>query len=130
MNDAPEAAIVVPVIPEAKPEARANVRELLPARRNAETFEMKFGGLKGKHTITIGYYPDGRVGELFIVGGKSGEQIEAIARDFAVVTSTALQFGAPLSVIEHALTRNSQNEPMSIGGAVIDQLVKMERNTS
>lgn len=103
-----------------------NERELLPQRRGCETFEIKFGGLKGKHVITVGYYDDGRIGELFIVGGKSGEVVEAIARDFAVVASIALQHGAPLTAIEHALTRNSQGEPMSIGGAVIDHLVKME----
>lgn len=101
-------------------------REALPMRHASETFEIAFGGLKGNRVITVGFYPDGRIGEFFIIGGKSGEVIEAIARDLAVVTSMALQYGAPLRAIEHALTRNSQGEPLSIGGVVIDQLVKME----
>ena len=105
-------------------------REPLPMRRESETFEIAFGGLKGNHVITVGFYPDGRVGEFFIVGGKSGEQVEAIARDFAIVASMALQYCAPLNAIQHALTRNSQGEPLSIGGVVIDQLVKVEKQTA
>ena len=94
-------------------------RRQLPMRRYCETFELPFGGLAKGHTITAGYYPDGLLGEFFIVGGKSGEQVEAIARDFAIVTSRALQSGVTLEDIAHSITRDSQGAPSSIGGAVI-----------
>jgi hypothetical protein len=50
----------------------------------SETFELAFGGLNRSHTITLGFYEDGALGEVFINGGKSGEAVEAIARDGAV----------------------------------------------
>jgi hypothetical protein len=97
-------------------------RRALPMRRRSETFELAFGGLTKGHTITVGYYDDGSIGEVFINGGKSGEQVEAIARDGAVLVSMLLQYGAPLDTIRHALTRDSQAEPQSIVGAVVDRL--------
>lgn len=98
-------------------------RTPLPARRYSETFDVEFGGLSKVHTITAGYYDDGRIGEVFINGGKSGEQIEAIARDSAVLLSIALQFGAPMDVIAKALTRDGRDQPTSIICTVVDRLV-------
>jgi hypothetical protein len=89
-------------------------RRILPQRRSCETFEIDFGGLARSHTITLG--------EVFINGGKSGELVEAIARDGAVVLSLALQYGAELDNIRSAITRDAQGAPTSIIGAVLDQL--------
>jgi hypothetical protein len=97
-------------------------RYALPMRRRCETFEIDFGGLKKSHVITVGFYDDGSVGEVFINGGKSGEQVEAIARDGAVLLSMALQHGVSLDTIKHALTRDSQDAPQSIIGVVVDRL--------
>lgn len=105
-----------------------NNREPLPARRRCETFDLPFGGLTKNHTITVGYYDDDRPGEVFITGGKSGEQVEAIARDGAVLMSLALQHGATLDTIRHAITRNSFDEPLSIVGAVVEKLQKHKTN--
>ena len=99
-------------------------RQALPMRRRCETFEIDFGGLKKSHVVTVGYYDDGRPGEVFINGGKSGEQVEAIARDGAVLVSMALQHGVSLNTIRHALTRDSQDEPQSIVGAVVDRMAQ------
>ena len=99
-----------------------NERIALPARRHCETFELAYGGLTKGHTVTVGYYDDGRIGEVFINGGKSGEAVEAIARDGAVLLSIALQYGAPLDVIQHAITRDSQDAPQSVVGVVVDRL--------
>jgi hypothetical protein len=102
-------------------------RETLPARRHCETFELEFGGLHKPHTVSVGFYQDGRPAEVFITGGKSGELVDALARDFAVLVSLALQHNVPLKTISHALTRDTQNQPMSIAGAVVDRLTKAER---
>jgi hypothetical protein len=99
-------------------------RRILPQRRAAETFEIAFGGLDRAHTVTLGFYDDGSLGEVFINGGKSGEVVEAIARDGAVLLSLALQYGADLSNIRSAITRDSQDEPQSVIGAVIDRLTE------
>ena len=97
-------------------------RRILPQRRRAETFEVAFGGLDRAHTVTVGYYDDDAIGEVFIDGGKSGEMVESIARDGAVLLSLALQYGANLSNIESAITRDGQGAPASIIGAVVDRL--------
>jgi hypothetical protein len=99
-------------------------RHTLPQRRRCETFEIAFGGLDRRYTITVGYFEDGTIGEAFINGGKSGQAVEAIARDGAVLLSLALQYGAELSNIKSAITRDSQGEPASVIGAVIDRLVE------
>jgi hypothetical protein len=97
-------------------------RRALPACRHCETFELPFGGLNRAHTVTVGYYPDGSIGEVFINGGKSGEQVEAIARDGAVLLSMLLQHGVSLDTLRHAITRDGQGQPSSIIGVVVDRL--------
>ena len=98
------------------------IRRVLPQRRACESFDLDFGGLARAHTITIGFYDDGTIGEVFINGGKSGEQIEAIARDAAVILSLALQFGADLANIKSAITRDAQGDAQTIIGVVVDRL--------
>jgi hypothetical protein len=99
------------------------MREALQMRRSSETFELEFGQYMPLYVVTVGYYGDGRLGEVFINGGKSGELVEAIARDGAVLLSLALQFGAPIETIAKALTRDGQGQPSSLVGAVVDKLL-------
>ena len=101
-----------------------SARGTLPQRRHSETFEIEFGGLDRRYAVTCGYYDDGTLGEVFINGGKSGQQVEAIARDGAVILSLALQYGADLANIRSAITRDEQGEPSSVVGAVIDRLLE------
>jgi len=97
-------------------------RRDLPQRREAETFDIEFGGIGLKYLVTVGRYEGGDVGEVFINFPKSGAQAEAIARDGAVLLSLALQYGVPLDTIAHAITRDGQGAPSSIIGAVVDKL--------
>jgi hypothetical protein len=99
-------------------------RSMLPQRRPAETFAVHHGGQNTPFYVTIGYYPGGRIGEVFIAGGKSGSAFEAIARDGSVLLSIALQFGVPLETIQHAITREQNGGPSSIIGAVVDRLIQ------
>jgi hypothetical protein len=102
-------------------------RQHLPARRRSETFDLQWGGLAMPHTITVGFFEDGRIGEVFINGGKSGEQVEAIARDGAISLSFALQYGADINAIGKAVTRDARGVPQTIVGAVVDQLVELAK---
>lgn len=97
-------------------------RRILPQRRRAETFEIGWGGFDKRFAVTLGFYDDGALGEVFITGGKSGEAVEAIARDAAVVLSLALQYGADIENVASAITRDSTEAPSSILGAVVDEL--------
>src|SRR4249919_162939 len=96
------------------------IRRTLPQRRAAETFGMRFWNQP--FTVTVGFYPDGTPGEVFIDSRKTGGDVEAIARDAAVVISLALQHGTAIAMIQRAVTRNGQGEAASILGAIADRL--------
>jgi hypothetical protein len=98
-------------------------RRGLPQRRRCENFNFNFNNLR--HTVTVGYYPDGAIGEVFISFEKSGAPAEAIARDGAILLSLALQYGTPLEIIKFAVTRDQRGAPTSIMGAVVDKLLEI-----
>jgi hypothetical protein len=87
------------------------IRRTLPQRRAAETFDRRFRNQP--FTVTVGFYPDGTPGEVFIDGGKTGQDIQSTARDAAVVLSLAIQHGTPIEMIRHAVTRSGSGEPAS-----------------
>ena len=97
-------------------------RRQLPQRRYSETVEITGGGFDRRFAVTLGYYDDGAIGEVFITGGKSGQEIEAIARDGAVALSLALQYGAQIDNLISAITRDENGNPSSIIGAVLDRM--------
>lgn len=99
-------------------------RITLPQRRASETFEITHGGQNTAFAVTVGYYPgeERRVGEVFISGAKAGSEIDAVARDGAVLLSIALQHGVPLQTIRGALTREGNGKPSTIIGVVVDRL--------
>jgi hypothetical protein len=97
------------------------MRRVLPQRRAAETFNMRFWNQL--FTVTIGFYADGTPGEVFIDGGKTGQDIQSTARDAAVVLSLALQHGTPIETIRRAVTRGASEAPASILGAIVDALL-------
>jgi hypothetical protein len=97
-------------------------RQVLPQRRACETFPIRFWNQQ--FYVTVGFYPDGRAGEVFIDGGKSGQDVQATARDAAVVLSLALQHGTPLETIKRAISRDSAGNPTAIVGAIIDHLTE------
>ena len=77
------------------------LRERLPNRRFATTFDIVAGALR--YTTTVGYYPDGRIGEIFLDASKAGSDADSAARDSAITASIAMQFGANIETIRKAL---------------------------
>jgi hypothetical protein len=98
------------------------VRDRLPNRRPAETWDIEVGGLR--YTTTIGFYPDGRIGEIFLVNHKQGSQAGMMASDSAVLCSIALQHGVPIETLRRALMRDSRGKPSGPLGMVLDQLAE------
>ncbi|WP_428031513.1 hypothetical protein [Ancylobacter sp.] len=95
-------------------------RETLPNRRPAESFDFEIGHIR--YTATLGFYEDGRLGEVFLCGPKAGTDIEVNARDAAVVASIALQHGASPDVLRHGLSRDEEGRALSPIGKVLDLL--------
>ena len=96
------------------------MRRVLPQRRASETFDLRFWSQS--FTVSVGFYPDGTPGEVFVDARKTGGDVETIAKDAAVVISLALQHGAAVETLRHAIARNSNGMPSSILGAVIDAI--------
>ncbi len=70
------------------------VRRLLPRKRNSRTYRFKVADLKG--FFTIGEYPDGTPGELFISVSRQGSTLAGLMDSFAISMSHGLQYGVPL----------------------------------
>jgi hypothetical protein len=100
------------------PEKRdAPKRNRLPNRRDAETIAFELDG--SIFHLTVGYFPNGSVGEIFLNHDHSDSTLDVLASDAAILASLALQFGCPLDVIKHALKRASRGSPIA---AAMDQL--------
>jgi ribonucleoside-diphosphate reductase alpha chain len=84
------------------------VREKLPRTRASRTFEFRVADCKG--FATVGEYPDGRPGELFIGVSKQGSTLAGIMDAFAISVSHGLQYGVPLRVFIEQYT-NMRFEP-------------------
>jgi hypothetical protein len=97
-------------------------RVRLPNRRHAETFELECAGLR--YTCTVGRYPDGCIGELFLSNHKSNSAADTNARDAAVAFSFAVQFGADAEAIRRALSRDSHGSPLGPLGVALDAIAK------
>jgi ribonucleoside-diphosphate reductase alpha chain len=73
------------------------VRHRLPAERASITHKFGIGGHEGY--ITVGLYPSGAPGEIFIRMAKEGSTISGLMDSFATAISMALQHGVPLKVL-------------------------------
>ena len=73
------------------------VRHRLPAERASVTHKFGLGGHEGY--ITIGLYPNGQPGEIFIRMAKEGSTVSGLMDSFATAVSLALQHGVPLKVL-------------------------------
>jgi ribonucleoside-diphosphate reductase alpha chain len=73
------------------------VRHKLQAERASITHKFKVGDHEGY--ITVGLYPDGEPGELFITMAKEGSTVSGLMDSFALAASIALQHGVPLKLL-------------------------------
>ncbi|MBT8037663.1 MAG: vitamin B12-dependent ribonucleotide reductase [Verrucomicrobiae bacterium] len=77
-----------------KHQADQPVRKFMPETRDSKTHKFEVAGHEGY--ITVGLYPDGSPGELFIQMAKEGSTIGGLMDTTATLTSMALQYGMPL----------------------------------
>jgi ribonucleoside-diphosphate reductase alpha chain len=72
------------------------VRHKLQEERHSLTHKFKVGDHEGY--ITVGLYPDGQPGELFVTMAKEGSTVSGLMDSFALAVSIALQHGVPLKL--------------------------------
>jgi len=73
------------------------IRHRLPEERASITHKFSIGGHEGY--VTVGLYPSGQVGEIFIKMAKEGSTVSGMMDAFATSISLALQHGVPLKVL-------------------------------
>ena len=95
-------------------------RTRLPDRRAAETVALEHDS--ARFMVTIGFYPDGKPGEVFTHGARSGSNLDALLADACVVVSCLIQHGVELHDLAISMGRLGNAEPASIIGAVVDQV--------
>ena len=104
--------------PEGKPETDA--RQRLPNRRAAISTSFIRDG--ATFEMTAGYYPDGRAGEIFLNADRANSLLDFLMSDAAILASFALQFGASLDDLRHAVKRDAAGNPQSPIGAALDAI--------
>jgi ribonucleoside-diphosphate reductase alpha chain len=95
--DAVDSAIVESLkkqLAAAQVEAGKPHRRRLPAERTAVTHKFEINGHEGY--ITVGLYPDGQPGEIFLKMAKEGSTVSGLMDAFATTVSVSLQYGVPL----------------------------------
>jgi ribonucleoside-diphosphate reductase alpha chain len=95
-------ATPMPAPPSAPPPQDLNappraVRHRLPEERASVTHKFSIAGHEGY--ITVGLYPTGQPGEIFIKMAKEGSTVSGLMDSFATAISLALQHGVPLRVL-------------------------------
>jgi ribonucleoside-diphosphate reductase alpha chain len=75
------------------PEARRN---RLPDERASTTHKFSVGSHEGY--LTVGLYPNGQPGEIFVTMAKEGSTVSGLINSFAQAVSIGLQYGVPLRV--------------------------------
>jgi hypothetical protein len=101
-----------------KPEVKKEIeyrpmRRKLPDERQSLTHKFSVGGHEGY--LTVGLYPDGTPGEIFITMSKEGSVVSGLMDSFATSISLALQYGVPLRTLVEKFM-HSRFEPSGFTG--------------
>jgi ribonucleoside-diphosphate reductase alpha chain len=104
-------------------------RERLPDTRQSVTHKFNISGHEGY--ITVGLYPDGRPGELFITMAKEGSTIGGLMDCFGTAVSMSLQYGVPLEVYVNKFSHTrfepwgyTKNPDIKIAKSLVDYIFR------
>lgn len=96
-----------------------------PNRRPVENFSIHFANVE--YSISVGFNAEGRVVEVFISTRKAGTPVDVSCRDTALMISLCLQYGCPLEVINHSITKTIDGKPEGLAGFVLAELIEVDR---
>src|SRR4029079_6913955 len=97
-------------------------RQRLPDRRAAATVDLEHGG--SRFTVTIGFYPDGRPGEVFPHGIRPGSGLDALLADACVLLSLLMQYDVEPTQIADSMGRSGNACTASLNSGLIDLAAK------
>jgi hypothetical protein len=96
-------------------------RKRLPNCRRCETTAFEQNG--SQYQMTVGFYPDGRPGEIFLNHDRGDSLLDVLTSDAAILASLALQHGCTLETVTHALKRDARGVAASPISAALDRIV-------
>jgi ribonucleoside-diphosphate reductase alpha chain len=104
-------------------------RERLPDTRQSVTHKFSISGHEGY--ITVGLYPDGRPGELFITMAKEGSTVGGLMDAFGTSVSMSLQYGVPLEAYVRKFSHmrfepqgHTKNPDIRVAKSLIDYIFR------
>jgi len=98
-------------------------RQPLSHRRKNQTIELAFEGVR--YQITIGFYANGRIGEVWLNGPRPDSALYHITQDACVLISHLLQrFTSPHTLYD-SLPRKADGSSGSVIGAIIELLMSL-----
>ncbi|NUQ63820.1 MAG: vitamin B12-dependent ribonucleotide reductase, partial [Pirellulales bacterium] len=104
-------------------------RERLPDTRQSITHKFSIAGHEGY--ITVGLYPDGRPGEMFITMAKEGSTVGGLMDCFGTAVSMSLQYGVPLEVYVNKFSHtrfepmgHTKNPDIRIAKSIVDYIFR------
>ena len=104
-------------------------RHRLPPDRTGLTHKFNVAGYEGY--LTVNFFEDGTPGEVFIVMAKEGSTVGGLMDTIGILTSVALQYGVPFSVLADKM-KDTRFEPSEKGKAtsLMDYIFRwIEENT-
>ena len=100
-----------------------------PTPAQSITHKFSISGHEGY--ITVGLYPDGRPGELFITMAKEGSTIGGLMDCFGTAVSMSLQYGVPLEVYVNKFSHTrfepmgfTKNPDIKIAKSIVDYIFR------
>lgn len=93
-------------------------RQILPNRRPSEN--ISFECRNQSYVATLGFYPDGRLGEIFLRAGKVGTDLNVSTIETAIAVSFALQHGCDLNTMREAMPRSADGRAEGAVGKLLD----------
>ena len=104
-------------------------KEKLSPTRAAVVHKFQVGSYKGY--LTVGFFPDGRVGEIFCHISKEGSTVGGFVDTIAILTSVALQNGVPLSELVDKLSHiafepsgHTNNPEIRYASSIVDYIFR------
>jgi len=96
--------------------------ESYPSRWQNRTLEFAFQGFR--YQLTVGFYPDGRIGEVTLAGPRSGSALAYIALDSCALVNELLQRYVSVETLTELIQRTPEGGAESIIGEIILQLAQ------
>ena len=99
-----------------------SARSRLHNRRRHDSFDWEHDGMR--YRVGLGFYGDGRLGEIFLDCVKGDTPLDVRARDDAVLLSMLLQHNCSIDTIRHAMMRRGDGSALGLVGALLDFLAE------